>query len=248
MNESFEAPAPPGPATLARLRAGFAHVPKGAAPSSTDPDRIWAAVHGAPDSDDDDASRLALLDQLNSDPQLALEWRLAAALGPIPAEHEHADLQLASNAPQSVGRDGSSSLPIAIGVMVAAAAALALWFSSTTPTEPPGSTPTRDPAWRAQGPHQLLHTTLGVDDPLTRSEFRLQWSSDVEGASSFTVRVTTQDLAPVYEERALTSTTALVPATALESFPPGTVLLWRVEAVEPDGRSHASRVWEITVE
>lgn len=248
MNESIETPAAPGPATLARLREGFAHVPKGAAPSSADPDRIWAAVHGTPGSEDSDASRLALLDQLHSDPQLALEWRLAAALGPIPADNEQPNLQLASNTPQSAERNGSISLPIAVGVMVAAAAALALWFSSSAPTEAPGSTTTRDPAWRAQGPHQLLHTTLGVEDPLSRNEFRLQWSSDVEDAASFTLRVTTQDLAPVYEERGLTGTTARVPATALEAFPPGTVLLWRVEAVEPDGRRHASRVWEITVE
>lgn len=247
MNESFETPAPPGPATLARLRAGFAHVPEGSGSRSTDPDRIWAAVHGSLDPDDDGASRLALLDRLPGDPQLALEWRLAAALGPVPSDHERGASEVGTDAPLPLGRDGSSSVSLAVGVMVAAAAALALWFASTAPADPTESA-TPEPAWRAEGPHQVLHTTLGVDDPLARSEFRLQWSSDVEDAASFTVRVTTQDLAPVYEERALGTMTALVPAAALESFRAGTVLLWRVEAVEPDGRRHASPVWEITVE
>lgn len=246
MSQTLETPDPPSPATLARLRSEFAQVPVGSVSTSTaektDPDKIWEAVH-APNDSGDDASRLEVIDRLPNDPQLALEWRLAAALGPIESEHEDA----LPNAAEAVPLQPKSALPLAVGIGLAAAAALGLWLARANPAEPADPLNTA-PAWRAQDQDALLHTALSVDDPLPRTDFRLQWSSQAEDATSFSLRVTTQELIPVFEQQSLTGTEALVPATALATVPSGTVLLWRVEAVEPNGRRHPSPVWEIAVE
>ncbi|MGH1341477.1 MAG: hypothetical protein ACRBN8_08000 [Nannocystales bacterium] len=235
--------APPSPQTLAHLRAGFAHIPAEPGLPSTDPDQIWAAVHG-PAEGEHAPDRQALIDRLHEDPQLALEWRLAAALGPIPADDECAQPQL-ETAPTTL-RPRRVAFSAAVGVAFAAAAALALWVATAPSPESFGAP--SEPSLRAPQGQPLLRTTLAADDPLPRTDVVLQWSSDLERASSFTVRVTTQDLQPVYEAHDLATTSVQVPATAVSSLPPGTVLLWRVEAIESDGRRHASEVWEFAVE
>ncbi len=108
--------------------------------------------------------------------------------------------------------------------------------------------PASDPALRAPQGQPLLSTALKTEAPLPRTNFRLQWRSEIESASTFTLRVTTQDLQPIYEAHDLSATTVQVPAAALESVASGAVLLWRVEAIEPGGRRYASEVWELTVE
>ncbi len=232
-----EPPEPPSPTAIAWLRAGFAQAPPSSEAAPTDPERIWAAVHGSHDHEDDNADRQALIDRLHTDPQLALEWRLAAALPPMSSELEQADVDVA--------RPRWANVTAVVGVAVAVAAALALWLATPAPSQPSG---TPEPALRAPAGDHLLQTTLALDAPLPRADFRLHWSSDVLGSPTFTVRVTTRDLAPVHEADGLTETTVQVPAAALEGVPSGSVLLWRVEAIEPDGRRHASGVWEIAVE
>ncbi len=241
----IEPAAPPSSQTLARLRAGFAQMPPRSGAAFTDPEQIWAAVHGAVDAEGE-PDREALIDRLHEDPQLALEWRLAAAMGPIEIEDTPAMPQRRT---ESVVRGSAprwASVSTIVGVAVAAAAALALWMA----TPPPESTltPASEPALRAPQAQPLLQTTLAAEHPLPRTDFRVHWSCEIEGASTFTLRVTTQALEPIYEAHDLTSPTARVPAAALASVPSGTVLLWRVEAIEPSGRRHASEVWELAVQ
>lgn len=237
-------PSPPSAETLARLRAGFADVAPGSGPTTADADQIWAAVHGPVDGVPE-PDREALIDRLHEDPQLALEWRLAAALGPIEADDlpDLAEPAIPSN--QDVSWPRGATVSTAVGVAVAAAAALVLWIAAPKPTPPPSSEPA---ALRTPQGHSPLSTALRADAPLPRTDFRLNWSSDVESASAFSVRVTTQDLEPIFEAHDLSATTVRVPTTALESVASGTVLLWRVEAIGPAGRRHASEVWELTVE
>ncbi len=245
MSPTLKIPEPPSPATLAVLRSAFAHVPDAGSTGEsvgTDPERIWEAVHGPPKSGDE-ASRLELIDRLPHDPQLALEWRLAAAMGPVQAEHEGAPP--AHAAPAAPRRQGT--LQLILGIAVAAAAALGVWISGAEPSG--GDDPLdEEPAWRAPDSALRLHTELGVAHPLPRDDFRLRWSSQVQNATSFALRVTTQELTPVFEQHALSTTEVVVPVETLAAVPAGTVLLWRVEAVEPNGRRHPSPVWEIAVE
>lgn len=239
----IEPVAPPPAETLTRLRAAFADVPPGSGPASADAEQIWAAVHG-PGEGESETNREALIDRLHDDPQLALEWRLAAALGPLEADDVHVGAPTVAAQPAPVSRPRWASVSAVVGITIAAAAALVLWMAAPTPPAPPSS----DPTLRAPQEQPLLSTEIEAGIAVPRTDFRLHWQSDVEGASSFTVRVTTQDLQPIYEANDLSTTAVQVPQTALESVAAGTVLLWRVEAVEPGGRRHASEIWELTVE
>lgn len=239
----IEPVAPPPAETLARLRAAFADVPAESGPASADAEQIWTAVHG-PAEGEPEPDRAALIDRLHDDPQLALEWRLAAALGPLEPDDAHVSVPQAAAQAAPVSRPRWASVSAVVGVTIAAAAALVLWMAAPTPPAAPPS----EPPLRAPQGQPLLSTAIEPGTRVPRTDFRLHWSSDVEAASSFTIRVTTQELEPIYEANDISATAVQVPQTALESVAAGTVLLWRVEAVEPGGRRHASEIWELTVE
>lgn len=74
---------------------------------------------------------------------------------------------------------------------------------------------------------------------LSRVACILKWSIPAEGAL-YTVRVGTEDLSPVALVERLEQAEYAIPAKDLEKLPSGSVIVWQVEAVLPDGRRIAS--------
>jgi hypothetical protein len=89
------------------------------------------------------------------------------------------------------------------------------------------------------GEEIAIRSLVPESAPLPREACVLKWSEPAGGAR-YTVRVGTEDLSPVARAENLDRAEYTVPAKDLERIPPASVLVWRVEAVLPDGRRIAS--------
>jgi hypothetical protein len=209
---------------LARLRAAFA-TPDPAASSSgcPAPETLWAAVRGelAPQP------LRELLDHVALCAACAEDWRLAVELNRQQAAET-------ATAPGKVlpGRFGRWR-PLA----AAAALAAALLISVTVwRAEAPSQAP---PVFR-EASHASIHSLLPNGQALARQDAVLRWTPEA-GATSYDVRVSTEDvLQTVASAKGATATELRIPASALANLPPGTKLLWQVDALLPDGRRESS--------
>lgn len=86
------------------------------------------------------------------------------------------------------------------------------------------------------GDEIAIRSLLPQGIPLARSACQLRWSAGPEG-SRYTVEVANADLEVIVRSRGLESTEFTVPFDRLAGLPPGAELLWRVEAILPDGRT-----------
>jgi hypothetical protein len=89
------------------------------------------------------------------------------------------------------------------------------------------------------GEEVAIRSLVPESAPLPREACVLRWSEPAGGAR-YTVRVGTDDLSPIALGENLDQTEYRVQAKDLEKVPPGAVIVWRVEAVLPDGRRIAS--------
>lgn len=184
---------------------------------------LWSAVRGELPAE----ARRAVVDHTSSCAACAEAWRLAVALTPDP-------IPVAPEAPRSVL--AWLPRPGVLAPLAAAAAlvvALAAGFGLLT-----GPRPGRTPEFRgAEVP--VIRSLLGEAQALPRGSFRLQWTAAGEG-SRYDVQVTTEALEVVASVQGLAEPVHVVPESALLRLPAGARLLWRVEAVLPDGERVAS--------
>lgn len=160
-------------------------------------------------------------------PACAEGWRVAHAMGAM--EQEPAQRQASS------GR----------WIMAAAAAAvLAVMIGLTTLV--PTALRDAQPVYRA-GPSEIIRSLTPEEVPLPRSDFVLRWSPGPEG-TLYAVRLTTASFSPVALIDGLERSEWRVESKQLERIESGTRLLWRVEALLPDGRRVQSETHFITLE
>ena len=215
---------------LVTLRAAFA-APAAAAPdpeSCPAPERIWEAVRGELPP----AELREALEHVASCEACAEDWRLAAELVRQPAAAEQAPGRVLQ------GRFGQWR-PLAAAAALAAGLLVAVGIYQT------GSFGPQQPTYR-EAESEGIRSLLPEDQALPRQGAVLRWSP-VPGAESYEVRVSTEDLRPVRTAQGLKTASYSIPESALASLPPGTKLLWQVDAVFPDGSRRSSATFSAAV-
>ncbi len=203
------------------LRREFASLGARAAPSADcpDPERIFIAVRGELDA----AGVRALMDHTAGCGSCAEDWRLARELmESVPAAAP------ARGARRPVGW---LALPAAAAV-VAALSAILLGPSH--------------PRYR-DGEVVLIRSLLDESRPLPRRSLVLRWTPGPKG-SRYDVLVATSALAPLFSARSLEFAELVVPERNLAGLPSGARLLWRVEAMLPEGGRAASATFVARLE
>lgn len=218
-------------------------------PSSTEPDptadEVWDAATGqlAPDE------TLALLDRTVDDPRLAMEWRLARELGAHVAARDDAGARTESeDAPwegDDQGRAGQgppsrwpsrwrAALPWAASLLLTLGALVYLVWPEVDPPvfRNPEATP--------------IESLLAPEVEVDHADTLLRWRGP-EGAR-FEVSVLRQDnLTQIFHVTGIAESQITLPATVLDTVPPGVVLLWRVEAVLDHGERIRSATFRMRV-
>lgn len=215
----------------ATLRRAFASL-AGTAPAATpgtcpEPERIYDAVRG--ELPPDELRRI--VEHLADCPDCAEAWRLAAAF------EEEGGVPAPAASPQPFPR----LVAVAATVLVAVLAAGLWWTTVQTPEAP---------VYRAAGDAAVV-SLLSEGEPLDRDEPVLRWEVAPPGApegTTYDVLVTTADLDLVSEASELAEARYEIPAEALAGLPSGAELLWRVEAVTPEGRRIASPTFVTQIE
>lgn len=201
--------------------------PEGEAEQEPSPEQIWDAVRGELDRD----AALALLDRSVEDPQLALEWRLAKALGEeLDAETGTPVVPLPAEDPSWHWRP---ALLVAASLLVATLTAVLLF--------PPGPGPS--PVFRA-GEEARIESLLPAGSELSAQNRTLRWQGP-EGARYTISVLRADDLREVFQRQQLSVSQVELPPAVLEGLAPGTELLWRVEAVLGDGRKARSETFRL---
>ena len=95
------------------------------------------------------------------------------------------------------------------------------------------SQPVPEPVYR-EVHHAGMRSLLPEGQALPREAAVLRWSP-LEGAVSYDVQVSTEDLRTVATAKGQPTTAYRIPASALAGLPSGARLLWQVDAVRPDG-------------
>ena len=210
---------------LARLRAAFAVAEAAPAPESCPaPDTIWAAVRGELPP----AELRAVLDHTASCAACAEDWRLAVELDRQSAEQ-------AGTVPGRViqGRFGRWR-------SMAGAAALAAGLLIGVGIYRGGDV--GQPGYRGTGTE--VHSLLPEGQALPRQAPVLRWTP-LAGATAYDVSVSTEDLSEIASAKDQTAAEYRLPASALAGLPAGAKLLWRVDAVFPDGHREPSPTFSL---
>jgi putative zinc finger protein len=195
---------------LQRLRRAFASLGQGHASTSAcpAPERLWAAVHGELPPED----VRPLVSHLLECGACAEAWRLAREIGARP------EVATVRSARRWWGGWGA----VAAGLAAVALGASALLQG-----------PHGTPGYR-EGRRDEIRSLVPESRPLARSRAVLRWTPGPDGAT-YAVQVATDRLEPVLRAQGLAVPEVLVPPDKVASLPAGTKLLWRVEAVAPDG-------------
>jgi hypothetical protein len=207
---------------LARLRAAFT-APAVAPPATEDcpsPETIWAAVRG-------ELPPQALREVVDHTARCAAcaeDWRLAVEVNrQSTAQEERAPGDLPANV--VVGRFGRWR---AVAAAAALAAGLLVGVGIYREAFVPGQSTYREPQ------QSQMRSLVAPGQALPRQDAVLRWTP-LAGAASYDVSVSTEDLKPVASAHGQTAAAYRLPQEALAALPPGTKLLWLVEAVFPDG-------------
>ncbi|MCU0225595.1 MAG: hypothetical protein MUF27_16335 [Acidobacteria bacterium] len=146
------------------------------------------------------------------------------------------DLRLILPARPAPGRR-PAWLPLAAAAALAVALPLGTWWVSRPAS--PGV------VYRQPAPASPLAPVAELPDgaELPRRAFVLRWKP-VAGATRYDVIVADAALAPLHEVRDASANEVTVPA---ESLPERGVVLWRIEAIMPDGSRRASPLYRAAV-
>ena len=189
-------------------------------------ERIWDALHGGLPPED----RRTIIDHTARCPACAEAWRLAREIGGGAAPAAvHATAGQAGVGPVH-GTGWRRWVPLAAAAALVVVVGLVLRQGPVRDEQPP--------QYRT-GDEAALRSLLPEETPLPRSACLLRWSDGPEGAR-YNVEVATADLEVIARARGLEQPEFTVPADRLADLPPGTKLLWRVEATLPDGRMIAT--------
>lgn len=192
---------------------------------------IWEAVTA--EASQERAS--AVVEHMSGCFACAEAWRLAREFGARAVPEGGAAPGSASRIPGgSMGVPGTGSRVPGAGTWFALAAALVVIVGvgvMLRRTEPP-------PVMRA-GDEVAIRSLVAEATPLPREDCVLKWSEPAPGAR-YTVRVGLEDLSPIALAQNLDRAEYKVEPKDLEKVPPGSKIIWRVEAALPDGRRIAS--------
>ncbi len=207
------------PADGERLRRAFGALADDGGPA-VDDEKIWRAVSGETSLEE----RRAVLEEVARNPAAAESWRLALELGrEIKERGEQIPAQVVP-----LRRRRWHSLA-AVAATVALAVGVGLWS---------GPAPETPSVYRDSAAVTITSLTP-ESEPLSRHDAVLRWSAAGEGAR-YTVRVLTTGLEPLLTLEDLAVPEVRLPADRLAGLPPGSRLLWQVEARTPDGRTITS--------
>lgn len=176
-----------------------------------EPDRIWSAVRGELPPDE----IREILDHVALCASCAEDWRIAMTFEDEARKREPAPVRFHRYRPW----------------VAAAAAALVLTVGGRLILRP-------TPGYRGDKP--TIEAAIPSGETLPREACILTWRP-VEGAESYNLQVTTEELEPVADRNGLTSPSYRIPVEALAKIPSGAMLHWKVTAVYPDGEKHSSQ-------
>lgn len=129
---------------------------------------------------------------------------------------------------------------LALAALLAVALAVQVYRTLDVATPPPIVRGEEDAALRSQIPE---------GETMPRGAFELTWeAAEPWQDATFSVYLTTADLRAVYEARGLDAARVAIPAETFDDVPPGAKLLWRIEAVRPDGASQRSKTFVVVLE
>lgn len=199
------------------LKTAFAALSEsaGGGPDCPPPEAIWDAVTGVATP----ARAAAIVDHTSRCFACAEAWRLAREFGAqsIPAPGSAGSTPAA----RIQGLRAWTVLAAAVVTVVAGLGVVILRRSAP-------------PVVMRAGEEVAIVSLVPEAIPLRREECILTWSEPAAGAR-YTVRVGTEDLSPVALADRLDRAEYTISAKDLEKLPAGSVLVWRVEAVLPDG-------------
>ena len=206
------------------LRVAYQKLLDDASTDDADLDRIWGAVTGELSP----AARRDVVEEVARHPSWALAWRLA---------HELASAAAESKQPRAVvsGRRWST-LPL---LALAAGVVVALGLGFLLRSSPRGS------EYREPVAATIESRTPG-DAISKRNGCRLEWAGPA--GAVFELRMTSEDLGRVHTAAGLAAGAYRVPPEFLAELPPGSRLLWQVEARLAGGGRLASATFVATHE
>ncbi len=174
------------------------------------PDRIWDAVRGELPA----AEVESLVDHTSGCGICAEAWRLAREIGPPP---------LVGSTPRPI------STPIWLALGVAATFLIAVTGVYLLRDRPL----MQEPVYR-ESDEASIRSLLDETIPLPRDQFVLRWSPGPAG-TTYTVRVTREDLSPIEVAQVVQHAEHRVPPNLLAPLPRSARVLWQVEATLPGG-------------
>lgn len=205
-----------------RLRRAFASLEgRAPGPGCPEPERLWAAARGELPAE---VVRPLVLHLVECG-ACAEAWRLAREVEPRAVDAR----------PAAARPSWTFWGALAAGMTLALAASVVLH----QPSE-------RTPGFR-EGTRIDIRSLVPESDSLPRARCVLRWSPGPEG-TTYNLQVATEGLEKISEARGLTAAAYEVPPPALASLPSGAKLLWRVEAVAPDGARVTSATFVSRVE
>lgn len=226
-------------AFLDRLGGAFASGGATAPGGCPDPEDLWAArrASGAPDARQRVVAHLAVCADCAADWSLIdrVDARAMETAAP-PAQADAAGVR--PRAPRRISRAGPWLLAAAAAAAILAIVAIGRFAGPGARLPVATVRSTAGPAVEALVPDG------GV---LPRRGAVLRWT-DLGPGVRYTVDVATEDLRALALARGLERPEYPLPDTALSALPAGAIVVWRVEAVLPDGRHVASQGFRARVE
>lgn len=213
---------------LERLRAAFATPDLAPTPATCPaPEMIWAAVRGELPP----RQLREVVEHTAVCAACAEDWRLAVEIEKQSAASQTATVPAGRVIQGRFGqlRTWTAAAALAAGLLIAVGIYRTGGFGPQEPT-----------FREAQG--TTVQSLLAEGQALPRQGAVLRWSP-VTGAASYDVRISTEDLRLVDTAQGQTVTEYRVPAGTLAGLPPGTKLLWQVDAVFPDGTRQSSQTF-----
>jgi hypothetical protein len=216
-----------------RLRRAFAADERSrpAARTCPRPERLWDALHARLEP----GERREIVGHISGCAACAADWRVA-----MQSEELAAEMAATEDVSPRIPAPSFSRwiVPVAAAAALAVVAFLTVQQLTVRETAPP--------VYRAAEEHDI-RSLLPGDAALPRSAALLRWSAVGEGAL-YSVEIDTPDLEPLAAGHGLEAAEFLVPSDALEAVPAGGTIVWKVEALLPDGSRVASPAFLARIE